>query len=172
MRDRAEVARLAHNQKVGSSNLPPATKVMKTCSKCKRIRPLEDFPSQIKNGKSCIIAKCFSCKREYDREFWAKTKARRNSRKVLNRKAIFKRNLLFLRDYFNDNPCVGCGEKDPIVLEFDHVDPSTKTRCVSEMIGLSIRTIKSEIIKCQVLCANCHRRKTANQFNWYSYLDD
>lgn len=28
LRDRAEVARLAHNQKVGSSNLPPATKTL------------------------------------------------------------------------------------------------------------------------------------------------
>jgi 5-methylcytosine-specific restriction endonuclease McrA len=27
--------------------------------------------------------------------------------------------------------------------------------------------LKNEIEKCQILCANCHLRKTANDFNWY-----
>jgi|TARA_R100000655_G_scaffold21572_2_gene44144 hypothetical protein len=69
------------------------------------------------------------------------------------------------------NPCIACGESNPIVLEFDHVDPKTKRNSVSNMAthGYSIEAIEKEIEKCVILCANCHRIKTAKQQNWYSY---
>jgi hypothetical protein len=60
-----------------------------------------------------------------------------------------------------------CGEKNPVVLEFDHIQDK---KCdISRMLanGLSIKTIKAEISKCEVRCANCHRRKTAKDYNWY-----
>lgn len=57
--------------------------------------------------------------------------------------------------------CVDCGESDPIVLEFDHVR-GTKVKNVADMVNnsYSIEAIKNEIRKCDVRCANCHRRKT------------
>jgi hypothetical protein len=56
-----------------------------------------------------------------------------------------------------------------IVLEFDHL--SNKTYNVSSLIiGRSISTIEREIEKCQVLCSNCHRRKTAIEQNWKMLL--
>jgi hypothetical protein len=30
--------------------------------------------------------------------------------------------------------------------------------------------LKAEIAKCQVRCANCHRRRTAAQFGWWRSL--
>ena len=29
-------------------------------------------------------------------------------------------------------------------------------------------TVEAEIAKCDIRCANCHRRRTAAQFNWPS----
>ena len=57
--------------------------------------------------------------------------------------------------------CVDCGESDPIVLEFDHVR-GKKVKNIADMVNnsYSIETIKNEIRKCDVRCANCHRRKT------------
>lgn len=85
-------------------------------------------------------------------------------------KARVNANRIKLYSYLDNHPCVCCGEKDPIVLEFDHLDPSNKHIAVSNAVcnGWSWKRIYSEIEKCQVLCANCHRRKTALQFEWYT----
>ena len=62
-----------------------------------------------------------------------------------------------------------CGERDPVVLDFDHITPSVKGYKVSYLAsqGLKIKTIEQEIELCEVRCANCHRRRTAKQFGWY-----
>lgn len=63
--------------------------------------------------------------------------------------------------------CQDCGEVDPVVLEFDHRDD--KIMDVSTMIGSrSWSVIQAEIAKCDVVCANCHRRRTAKRFGWYN----
>lgn len=75
------------------------------------------------------------------------------------------RNLQYMVDYLKINPCVDCGEADPVVLEFDHL--SDKEYNVSGMQHSSLESLCQEIAKCEVRCANCHRRKTAKQFNHY-----
>lgn len=68
----------------------------------------------------------------------------------------------FLMEFFGSHPCVDCGESDPLVLEFDHL--RDKEFNVSQ--GLFTRGWKSlisEIAKCEVVCANCHRRRTARR---------
>jgi hypothetical protein len=74
---------------------------------------------------------------------------------------------LFISEYLKDHPCVDCGEKDIVVLEFDHI--SNKIENISQMMcdDWPLIDIKKEITKCEVSCANYHRRKTAKQFNWY-----
>ena len=66
------------------------------------------------------------------------------------------------------NPCITCGEDDPVVLDFDHRDGNTKIGNISDMarFSLGLDTLMKEIKKCDVLCANCHRRRTAKQQNW------
>lgn len=70
--------------------------------------------------------------------------------------------------YLSTHPCVDCGESDPIVLEFDHRDPTTKKFdvCTGINHGYSQKAIMEEIPKCDVRCANCHRRKTAEQVGY------
>lgn len=67
--------------------------------------------------------------------------------------------------------CVDCPEKDVVVLDFDHVT-GVKKYSISYMIGSGFypEVIKEEMSKCVVRCANCHRRKTARDFNWRRLL--
>jgi hypothetical protein len=63
---------------------------------------------------------------------------------------------------------VDCGVSDPYVLEFDHRESATKLESVTFMAqrGYAWAKVEEEIGKCDVRCANCHRRRTAVQFDW------
>lgn len=55
--------------------------------------------------------------------------------------------------------CVKCGESHPACLDFHHSDPSKKDGLISRMIvRSSMERVIDEIEKCDVVCANCHRK--------------
>lgn len=75
----------------------------------------------------------------------------------------------WLINYLEERPCVDCGESDPVVLEFDHVRGEKKAN-VSGLMGRrgSLIRLQEEVAKCEVRCANCHRRVTARRGGWYT----
>jgi len=84
-----------------------------------------------------------------------------------------QRNRIKLWEYLETHPCVECGETHPATLDFDHIDPSIKSFDIGRAVAGSHRgwdSIYKEIQKCQVMCANCHRKKTAIQFDWYKNM--
>lgn len=109
-------------------------------------------------------------KRKYDRNWYHKNKDRiKESKKANELKYVNKKRKIVI-DYLKLNPCVDCGEKDIIVLEFDHTDPSLKFKNISDLVNKgSILSLLEEIKKCEIRCSNCHKRKTAKQFNLYKY---
>lgn len=67
-------------------------------------------------------------------------------------------------EYLREHPCVDCGEADPVVLDFDHLPGFEKRFEIARAVNASTRSwssILTEIAKCEVVCANCHRRRTA-----------
>ncbi len=64
------------------------------------------------------------------------------------------------KEYKSNLWCQRCGEDHPACLEFHHRD--SKKYEVSSMVnsGYSVASILKEIQKCDVLCANCHRKIT------------
>lgn len=61
-------------------------------------------------------------------------------------------------------PCMDCGKAYPhYVMDLDHVR-GKKVRNVSGMIkNCSVKRIKKEIAKCDLVCSNCHRERTQKQ---------
>ena len=88
---------------------------------------------------------------------------RKNIEYSRERKARRRRELVrWVYEYKRDNcECARCDEDSPGCLEFHHVDENEKEFSVSRRAnrGHSIENIRSEIERCQVLCANCHRKE-------------
>lgn len=74
-----------------------------------------------------------------------------------------------LLDFLSTKKCVDCGEKDPIVLDFDHSERKTKFKSVSRMLSghYSWESVMKEAQKCEIRCANCHRKRTYKQLNGF-----
>lgn len=140
---------------------------MLKCTRCKAEKPEDDFRWQYK-AKGVRQDWCKSCFSLHEKKTWRSNPELRK-RNHENNKARGRRNLQFVWDYLSQHPCVECGETDPVVLEFDHLDGTVKRGAISDMTrkSFAIETLKEEIGKCVVLCANCHRRRTAKQQDWY-----
>ena len=110
---------------------------------------------------------CRDCHKPF-RKNWYEVNKERHLEQVKARKHE-ARNVAreYVWQYLSTHPCVECGESNPVVLEFHH--RQGKDRAVSEMVtgGYPISTIQSEIDKCDVLCANCHRKRTMQERGWF-----
>ena len=71
----------------------------------------------------------------------------------------------YLVEFFRQRSCVDCGEGDPLVLEFDHLG-NKKFNIARGLSNRSWQAVLDEIAKCDVVCANCHRRRTARRGRW------
>jgi 5-methylcytosine-specific restriction endonuclease McrA len=102
----------------------------------------------------------------------AAQRAHYHANKIKYRKrqlAAIQRNRLYVWNYLQDKCCLTCGEDDPIVLEFDHRNRRQKDATISMAIKhrkFSIERLQHELDKCDILCANCHRRKTSKQLGF------
>lgn len=82
-----------------------------------------------------------------------------------NQKVYFSKKRRTNRDFTNRVKtrygCSICGyNKHPEALHFDHIDPFDRKLPVSKMMEYARETIKKEIRKCNILCANCHAERT------------
>jgi hypothetical protein len=58
--------------------------------------------------------------------------------------------------------CLDCGKWfQPCQMDFDHIDSTKKTANVARLIGSSTEELLGELGKCHLVCANCHRVRTA-----------
>ena len=143
---------------------------MKICISCGIEKAFEDFPPN-KTKRDGLNPKCRDCYNQYMKEWYEKpeNKSKQLSRAAISKEKARARSREFIWDYLLAHPCENCGETDPIVLEFDHIDESKKEYTVAKMLFMGIVSIKREISKCRVLCANCHRRRTAEQFETWRW---
>lgn len=102
---------------------------------------------------------------EYQRAYYERNKEKVKRQAAASNQKRRHKNRELIREHLATHPCVDCGEADPVVLEFDHRDPAEKSFPIGKAIGKTWRwqVIEEEIAKCDVRCANCHRRRTAQQ---------
>lgn len=64
-------------------------------------------------------------------------------------------------------PCGDCGVSYPsFVMDFDHRPGEVKVGGVGRLATATRQRLLEEIAKCDVVCANCHRIRTATRAGW------
>lgn len=122
---------------------------MKTCKKCNITKESSDYYSHIKKGKGnqkwkYLDSYCKKCRLNYS--FTRSINVKLKSIEYLGGK------------------CQDCGLIDlPCVFDFHHLDPAKKEIAFGSRGGKSFERLKSELDKCVLLCANCHRKRHQNE---------
>jgi len=126
-----------------------------TCIYCPRLQPRNDMV-QPKKRKPYI---CLKCRRKKSKNQYKNNKqiyaARAPRRRAASRAFIQK---------LKSESCSDCGQKFHYCqMDFDHRDPTQKKLPISRMSLMGLESIKKEIAKCDLVCANCHRDRTQRQ---------
>jgi hypothetical protein len=131
------------------------------CGDCGELKPLNDFAwRRREQGQRDNL--CRPCRAAYHQRHYAANRQRYIDQARERKQALALARTRFLLAYFADHCCVDCGETDAVVLEFDHL------RDKRFDVGAALpyrnwQSILDEIAKCEVVCANCHRRRTARR---------
>jgi len=71
----------------------------------------------------------------------------------------YDRGRLFLEGIKAETGCVICGEQEITALDFHHLDEGTKSFNLSGIAYTkSLTALRTEVDKCLVVCASCHRK--------------
>lgn len=115
--------------------------------------PLERLQTEI---ASCEIV-CVCChRRRTDRRYRNGTKRDVAARDLDTGRT---RNRGFARSWASLLGCADCGERDPVVLDYDHVDGKREHVSTLAQHGVGLARLFEEMLACEVRCANCHRRR-------------
>lgn len=119
------------------------------CTVCGRSSPEVEFYPEYGPGRSS--RQCKECRR-------VRMRARYRERQAVVEEIKLR------------SGCVDCGyNANPRALDFDHLPGAVKRFTVAAGVisGRSLDEILAEITKCEVVCANCHRIRTAERgFNY------
>src|SRR5437867_9332807 len=132
---------------------------MRACTRCGEVKRLDQFPP-VRRGEPKLQSWCRDCFAEANARNYRKNHEREKARiykYITEQRAQVREKII---EYLREHPCVDCGESDIVVLEFDHVGDKVADISVYAGRGRSWARVKAEIDKCEVRCANCHRRKT------------
>jgi hypothetical protein len=92
------------------------------------------------------------------REWYCRNRASHKARVQARKRALRQ----WFREYKAQLRCERCGESHPACLDFHHLDPGQKVMIPSKLANQrrwSVERILTEVAKCEVICANCHRKE-------------
>jgi hypothetical protein len=139
--------------------------VTKYCNSCEQVKPVEEF-ARNSSRRDGLQVECRTCKGTRDRAYHSAVPQRRAPAQRVRRAALRQR----LYEYMAERTCADCPESDPVVMEFDHVRGEKKAN-VGDLLarGSGWPAMLEEIGKCEMVCANCHRRRTARRGNHHRW---
>lgn len=151
----------------------------KRCRKCKRWLPVEQFRARTLRGKPHVEARCRLCVaaaveryadsnrrsiRRTRKKWYAKNRSRLLKYEKTRYANMHRERALFVA-WLKEAPCSDCAATFPAVcMDFDHCRDA-KVTDVSKMTRgkFSNEEFMAELLKCELVCSNCHRIRTAKR---------
>jgi hypothetical protein len=119
----------------------------KICIDCNEEKPIDFFYKQSCHSLG-VMSYCKLCFNQRCIDRWRKIKIKA---------------LKYLGGRCNDCP-LNINTISPVVFDFHHLNPSTKSFVWTKTRLHSWKRITHELDKCIILCANCHRIRHNNEF--------
>lgn len=144
----------------GHAGSTPAAST-KVCSVCERRKELIYFSFKSKSTGQRSAA-CKQCHAKYSKKHYKANSNKYKERAALSNGTLRIRSRDWVRLYKKDKPCVDCGVSfHHAAMDFDHTGTDKKAGiAVLAARGASVVSLLSEIAKCDLVCANCHRIRT------------
>ena len=128
----------------------------KYCTLCKKNLPLEEFNKKSKS-KDGLQNVCRECGHKKSKQYYKENREKHIGVCIKNRKKYCEGIRGFNNNFKRKIGCKICGESEPCCLDYHHIE--IKENLVSRLVaGASWKKIVSEIAKCTLVCANCHRK--------------
>ena len=112
-------------------------------------------------NQRCRCPGCVEANRTYNKQIREKYRERFKFYAYRNRRMKSMR----LRETKAQTPCHDCGNSFPwYVMEYDHVpERGIKVKSPGQMTDAGWSKIQTELDKCDIVCANCHKVRTYNR---------
>jgi len=139
---------------------------LKKCSKCEELKDDVNFNWKNKE-RGWKNSFCKSCHSNYRKSHYESNREKYIDKAKKWNGIQTKVLRSFIVNYLTIHSCVDCGESDLRVLDFDH--KRDKKFGIANMVRncYSLQAIEKEIEKCVIRCANCHRKKTFFEGNFW-----
>lgn len=153
----------AYYQRKGNARYPYYE--CKECTKARQRNYAKENPERVKEIAAKGREKHREEIRQRNREFYERTK--NDPSHIAARKANYEKHKdkwheqdRNKRKEFNakwKHPCEKCGEERLYLIQFHHIDPSTKLFCIgANSTAKQDDVLEAEVKKCVCLCSNCH----------------
>ena len=128
------------------------------CCECKELKDTSDFYIR-RRSKLGFTYRCKKCFADQTRRSYCNKRFKTLTRnRVWTEKYMFetKQKLDTIKETLG---CINCGQTEPCCISFHHLDKSSKTSNISNLVSrhASYNAIALEIRKCVSICENCHR---------------
>lgn len=130
---------------------------MKNCDTCKKPKDLSEF-NKNKDKKDGLNSICKECSRIRSRRYYAENHDK-HIKVIIERNKILEQKLRKIVNSIKGSGCQVCSEKDIACIDFHHIFELDKDLAISVLLGRgSKKRLKEELLKCALLCSNCHRK--------------
>jgi hypothetical protein len=124
------------------------------CSACQQEKDEETF---VKNRLLCKDCNCSKVRAHYQKNALYRISSKERAEKRKQRKSKV------INEFKTIYGCYFCAESDPCCLQFHHIDPHTKKFEIHGGSNRNMDNYKTEILKCEILCSNCHIKVHRNK---------